>query len=438
MTGKIIIKKTFHCCQVLAQILLLVCTWQLNVIAQLPSNGEKFNFTILPLAGERFKEASFACWLPPTQGSIKGIIIHQHGCGEAASSKSITLIDDIHWRALAEKNECALIVPSYKVNSSCQDWVNPGNGSERALFAALELLASQTQRKEILKVPWVIWGHSGGSSWVAQMILRNRSRIIGATMRGGASAYFGDPAFRDEFVSKASDLPMLFILGKGEASPTSKHHVSWLPMHKAFGELRKKGGLVALAIDPLTEHHCGNSRLLIIPFLDCILSKNLFRKSHRATLVDTVTQQFKPVNSLSIRNAGYVWLPSPLLGKKWVEFSKSGTVKSFPPLLRPPLLAGRMVKDSNLVILNWQIKPELNSGIRAVKIYRNDSLHKEIGVTPNDFIAEHGDTAPKELLVSQWEDDTVQSGKTYSYRVSFTNAAGSTSKLSKAVSIQLP
>ena len=409
----------------------------LIAVAQLREDGVALSIGVLPLAGERFKTAQYQCWLPEKHGSLNGIIIHQHGCGELPATQSLTLILDTHWRALARKHGFALVAPSYIVERECQDWNDPANGSERALLAALDTLALQTHRPELTTAPWVLWGHSGGSSWVARMIMRQRKRILAVSLRGGVSMHFGDAEFRGRFVAVARDLPLLFVLGKGEALPSSKHHVSWGPMHTMSRELRQNGGLVALAVDPLTEHHCGNSRLLTIPFFDAILDAHSDNRKSPGVLIDTTTHRQLPMTPKGATNAGYIWLPSPVLARTWIEFSTTGSVVTVNPVKQRPHLAVEQVKDSLRVELTWQIEPGLKSGIRSVRIYRNDAPHKEIGVAPADFIAQHGDTPPAELQVSRWVDNGVRAGFTYAYTITFVNALGSESRPSKAVTIHL-
>ena len=42
--------------------------------------------------------------------------------------------------------------------------------------------------------------------------------------------------------------------------------------------MRGKGGLVGVAIDPLSSHDCGNQRYLAIPWLDACLTARLPKK----------------------------------------------------------------------------------------------------------------------------------------------------------------
>jgi hypothetical protein len=49
----------------------------------------------------------------------------------------------------------------------------------------------------------------------------------------------------------------------------------WPANEAFFNEVRGRGGLVGVAVDPLTSHECGNQRYLAIPWLDACLSNRL-------------------------------------------------------------------------------------------------------------------------------------------------------------------
>jgi hypothetical protein len=122
---------------------------------------------------DRFQHAEFSCWIADSSKPIKTVIIHQHGCTNAAPDKHPPITGDWHWRALARKHDAALLVPMYHVAKNCDEWNDPDSGSERALFTALEDFSNRFGREEVKDAPWVLWGHSGGSSWSAQMIVRH-------------------------------------------------------------------------------------------------------------------------------------------------------------------------------------------------------------------------------------------------------------------------
>ena len=48
-------------------------------------------------------EANFFLWIPEGVTKLRGIIVHQHGCGDGAEKGGVTASHDLHWQALAAK-----------------------------------------------------------------------------------------------------------------------------------------------------------------------------------------------------------------------------------------------------------------------------------------------------------------------------------------------
>jgi pimeloyl-ACP methyl ester carboxylesterase len=402
------------------------------------ADGIVLERTILPGTEDRFSRADVTCWLPGPGRPVRAVIVHQHGCGNSSATVNPPVARDFHWQALARKHDCALIVPLYTVTGECADWNDPDSGSERALLAALKDFATRAGRPDLETAPWILWGHSGGSSWAVQMILRHPNRVIAASLRGGSHKQFGDADFRARFVAAARDLPLLLVWGRGEASPESRHHVSWNPMQTLYGELREAGGRVALAIDPRTEHHCGDSRLLILSYYDAVLSARFGKEGSSGAWVNVASRTAVSPSPDHLKDPGHAWLPSESVARKWGEFSKSGTVTRTRAPSNAPVLHATLDNDARHVALRWQVEPELDGGLRAVRIYRDGKVWKEIGGKPGAFLATNRDSPPYGLHASTVRDDGVQPGATHHYAVSFTDGAGTESPLSKPVKILVP
>lgn len=56
---------------------------------------------------ERMFPANFTVWIPPGLKTVRGVIVHQHGCGEGSCKSGLTGAFDLHWQALARKHDCA-------------------------------------------------------------------------------------------------------------------------------------------------------------------------------------------------------------------------------------------------------------------------------------------------------------------------------------------
>jgi len=406
--------------------------------AQMGSGGIIFERTVQPGIGDRFSRLDFTLWLPEPGRPVRAVIIHQHGCGNSSATTNPPVARDFHWQALARKHDAALLVPHYTVNGECAEWNDPDSGSERALLAGLKEFAQRAGRPELGSVPWVLWGHSGGSSWAVQMILRHPGRVLAASLRGGAHKQFGDPGFRSRFAVAARDLPLLFVWGRDETDPKSRHFVSWEPMQAMYRELRKNEGRVALAIDPRTEHHCGDSRLLILPFFDAVLSARLAGVELPGAWANVVSRSMVDVTPEVRSDPGHVWLPTQSMARRWREFSETGRIVAARGPSQPPLLAAAWVDESRAVGLRWRVEPELDGGLRAIRIYRDRVLWREIGAKPGAFLVTNRDSPPAGLHVSALVDDSARPGTSPVYTLAFVDAAGTESAWSAPVTVRVP
>jgi poly(3-hydroxybutyrate) depolymerase len=118
-------------------------------------------------AGGLIFPVTYTAWFPPDVPTLRGVIVHQHGCGEGSCKSGLTGAFDLHWQALARKHDCALIAPSYEQpeKADCQMWCDPRNGSDVAFQRALADLGRMAGHPELVSVPWALWGHSGGGHW---------------------------------------------------------------------------------------------------------------------------------------------------------------------------------------------------------------------------------------------------------------------------------
>ena len=132
--------------------------------------------------GELVFGVNYTIWIPPTANKVRGIIVHQHGCGEGSCKSGLSGAYDLHWQALAEKHHCALMAPSYEqpAKADCQLWCDPRNGSSDAFHQALRDLGESSNHPELADVPWALWGHSGGGHWAGGMVLLHPEKVAAA------------------------------------------------------------------------------------------------------------------------------------------------------------------------------------------------------------------------------------------------------------------
>src|SRR5437868_4729350 len=108
--------------------------------------------------GELVFPVNYTIWIPPGVKSLRGVIVHQHGCGEGSCKSGLTGAFDLQWQALAKKHDCALLAPAYEQpeKENCQLWCDPRNGSDAAFQRSLGDLGAKSGHPELSKVPWAL------------------------------------------------------------------------------------------------------------------------------------------------------------------------------------------------------------------------------------------------------------------------------------------
>src|SRR4051812_40412285 len=139
--------------------------------------------------GELRLGVTYTLWLPDGVDRLRGVIVHQHGCGAGACKGGETAAYDLHWQALARKWDCALLGPSYhqEDGQNCRLWCDPRNGSRQTFLAALRDLGAKAKHPELADVPWCLWGHSGGGFWASLMQASDPDRVVGVWCRSGTA-----------------------------------------------------------------------------------------------------------------------------------------------------------------------------------------------------------------------------------------------------------
>src|SRR5436190_13083688 len=145
--------------------------------------------------GDVIFPVNYTVWIPPGVRTLRGVIVHQHGCGEGSCKSGLTGAYDLHWQALARKHDCALLAPAYEQpeKADCQMWCDPRNGSGAAFEKCLADLGTKSGHSELAKVPWGLWGHSGGGHWAGGIVLLHPERVAAAWLRSGVPLLKADP-----------------------------------------------------------------------------------------------------------------------------------------------------------------------------------------------------------------------------------------------------
>jgi hypothetical protein len=412
----------------------------------------KVEYPASTAAGELQVGVTYTLWIPDGVKTIRGVIVHQHGAGTTASKEGSTAAYDLHWQLLAKKWDCALLGPSYHVTNEKIDlspggselWFDPRHGSEKTFLKALGEFAAKSGHPEIEKVPWVLWGHSGGGIWADVMSTLHPERVIAIWMRSGSAAMFRTkPEFpQPEIPSAVYAIPIMCNPGVKE-----KKNLPWIGTLATFQEYRAKGAPIGFAPDPLTGHECGDSRYLAIPFIDACLAMRLPDKGSKDQILKPVEINkgwLAPLlGDTVVSYASYksnpneaVWLPNEAVAKAWMDYVKTGAVRDITPPPAPTNVKVSLTGDKKTVI-TWNAVADFESGIGCFIILRDGQV---IGRVPEKAVGKFGrplyqsmtyhDTPDQPMPEMRYEDQTAKPGEKHTYTVMEVNSVGLSSVLS--------
>jgi lysophospholipase L1-like esterase len=402
------------------------------------------NYAASSVPEELQMAVTYRLWIPAGAKTIRGIIVHQHGCGVGACKGGETAADDLHWQALARKWDCALLGPSYHQaeEQNCRLWCDPRNGSDKTFLRSLGDFAQQSSHPEIATAPWCLWGHSGGGFWESIMQTLHPERIVAIWFRSGTAyaTWEKDEIPRPELPAAMYQIPMMCNPGAKE-NGDARFKGAWdgtLAMFKAY---RAKGAPIGFAPDPLTAHQCGDSRYLAIPFFDACLAERLPAKGSSeaklrpvdqkaAWLATVLSDTAVPAAEYKVNADEAVWLPNAAVAKAWSEYVKTGAVSDTTPPPAPSHVAVRSAGDG-AVAITWQAVADFESGIQAFIIERDG---KPIGQVPEKPLGRFGrplfqtmsyhDTPEAPLPAMKFVDLSPPSDSSAKYRVVSVNSVG--------------
>ncbi|MCF7784841.1 MAG: hypothetical protein K9N47_01900 [Prosthecobacter sp.] len=421
--------------------------------AEASANGRYLEVTYPPSAqtGELSLGVTYRMWLPEGVKTVRGVIVHQHGCGVGSRKGAEPGAHDLHWQALCKKWGCALIMPSYhqEEKDNCRLWCDPRNGSHQTFLKCLTDLASQSGHPELERAPWCLWGHSGGGFWSSLMQTMYPERIVAIWFRSGTAFEYwekGEVA-KPEIPAAAMGIPMMCNPGAKENSD-KKFSAAWTGTLTMFKAYRAKGAPIGFAPDPRTAHETGDSRYLAIPFFDACLALRLPDKGSndqslkpidqkQAWLAPLLGDAAQPAAKFSGNLADSVWLPGEAFAKFWSQYVKTGATEDTTPPPSPTNVKA-IVKPEG-VVLTWDAEADFESGLTAFLIERDGRPLAQFPEKPQNKFGRplfqnmsYGDTPVAPLLDFQFTDTTATDGKQHEYRVVAVNSAGLKSAASNA------
>ncbi len=423
-------------------------SWGRAALADQPPESKDRYFTVQYPPSEKEGElqlgVTYTIWIPAGVKTIRGVIVHQHGCGKGACEGGATAAYDLHWQALARKFDCALLGPSYHQDDkqNCRLWCDPRNGSAATFLKSLEHFAKEAEHPELVHAPWCLWGHSGGGFWSSLMQTMYPERIVAIWLRSGTafdrweSGEIEKPTIR-EAVYK---IPVMCNPGAKEKGDM-RFNGAYVGSREMCLAYRAKGAPIGFAPDPRTSHECGDCRYLAIPFFAACLEMRLphvrdaeqeLKDIDKSAVylgklegdVIMLLKDFKIVPSES------VWLPNKAVAEAWSEYVKTGAVSDKIPPPKPTAFVVNRDGQGNTT-LSWSADADFESGISQFIILRDG---KEFARVPEKPVGKFGrplfqsmsyhDTPEKPLPEMKWIDPEAKPGDAHDYDVVSVNGVG--------------
>ena len=389
---------------------------------------------------------NYTVWIPPGVKTLRGVIVHQHGCGEGSCKSGLSGAFDLHWQALARKHDCALLAPAYEQpqKADCQLWCDPRNGSAETFVKCLVDLGNKSGHPELASVPWALWGHSGGGHWAGGMVLMYPQRVAAAWLRSGVPLLEPNP---DRPSIKPHALPAAALQVPVMCNPGTKEGVTvkdgrfarvWPANEVFFYGMRGKGGLIGVSVDPLTAHECGNQRYFAIPWLNACLQMRLPKVSgkplnamptDKAWLASPTGFEAHPAAKYDGDPLKAAWFPNANVARGWMQYVKDTAVVDTTP---PPAPTNLQVTGNQL---RWQVQADLESGLAHFIIERDGRFLANLPEQGKNPFGRplfqnllYSDTPTQPLAPLQFSDTNAEQGTRYTYRVIAVNTVGLKSK----------
>ena len=226
---------------------------------------------------------------------------------------------------------------------------------------------------------------------------------------------------------------------KEGVTETDNRFASVWPANEAFfREVRGKGGLIGVAVDPLTSHECGNQRYFAVPWLDACLSARLPMISGqplRAMPTDEVWLanpsgfEALPAAKFAGEAIKAAWLPNERMARSWIKYVKDTAVPDSTP---PPAPTNVRLSGSDLL---WEAEADLESGLASFIIERDgQSLANYPADGKNPYGRpifqglQYSDTPTQPLAPLRFADPSASPGSKHNYRVIAVNTVGARSE----------
>lgn len=401
--------------------------------------------------GELSLGVTYRMWLPDGMKTVRGVIVHQHGCGVGSRKGAEPGARDLHWQALCKKWDCALLMPSYQQEEkdNCRLWCDPRNGSHKTFLKALADLATQSAHPELERAPWCLWGHSGGGFWSSLMQTMYPERIVAIWFRSGTAFEYWEKGeiAKPDIPDAAMGIPMMCNPGAKEKGD-KRFNAAWTGAMAMFKAYRARGAPIGFAPDPRTSHETGDSRYLAIPFFDACLALRLPEPGStsrslkpvdpsRSWLAPLLGEGARRAAEFSGNTAESVWLPNESFAGAWAQYVKTGATEDNTPPPAPKNVKAAANADG--IEVTWDAEADFESGLTAFIIRRDGADLAQHPEKPQNKFGRplfqnmsYGDTPVAPLLDFRYTDKSAKPGEKHEYRVITVNSAGLKSAASSA------
>lgn len=335
-------------------------------------NGKIYKIEINGGGQLHFVKAKYSLFIPKECNKVAGVLIHQHGCTMEGTGEPI--VTDIQYQAFAKKWNIAVLAPDMTPHQkNCMEWSDIDNGSEEALFTALDSLGYKSGHNEIKNVPWLLWGHSGGGNWVLSMLNKHPDRVIALV---GYSAAFDIPY---DYPPAAYKVPLLL-----RHAGDNDYEKCWLTAVNNFAKLRNENGLIAIAHNLHQNHNLSYIRYISLAFFESALKQRLPRTG---TKMKDMDERKEWLGDTAITNGVFniykgaafkgnkkalSWLPDSLFAIKYREYVLTGTLQD--DTAPPSPYDATFSFQSDTCAMQWKADADVESGIRCFNIYQNGKL----------------------------------------------------------------
>ncbi|MCQ2142740.1 MAG: hypothetical protein MJY56_01590 [Bacteroidales bacterium] len=322
------------------------------------------------LQGEECPYAEFAeygIYVPAGWDKFNGVFILQHGCG--MEQFGITRNADLQYQAFARK--WGLVVIETALHGNCGVWAYLENGSDKGLFKILSKIAEDTSHPEVVDIPWLIWGHSGGGFWTLGMLRDYPERILAACCYSAA----WDPQW--DYTEASAKVPVI-LRHAGDADCCSCKETAI----NTAAKLRQMDGFSCSVYNGGENHNYSRLRHMMIPFFEGAMKQRLTTPGsaamndidpEKAWLGNPGTFELvKESEFTGGRTAMYRFVDEEV-ALKWKEYATTNDVVDTTAPSAPYDVEVKRYHGGYAVV-SWKAEADVESGISKFNVYVDGQL----------------------------------------------------------------